>query len=431
MKTTFPTKSFLLMFLTAHSDGETLPAFSQKVIDVRLPASRLNTSKFPISLSARSLPSPLQAREVRRPQEEKEEGSVIFSSVYDGHLNTWSLNLTQEEMGLGQQQGVNKTLCVKPGENSSQEIADKFDFVTLVAFSNTDQVTELELAANWNSDFLVSEDQEVRADLVRGSSEVFQFLPGPEYNAKHDETYLLTVTTETNPDQCLYVAINPPGCPWHDQPNTVRNSRIWSRMLNIGYFPIRAKDFPDSFTVALVPVMDSRECRTKGSKEARKSVTGVKVVSLKIQRSLASYSLPISISMLAIVLLSLLFFLAWGCCWRTQLHNNKKRILERQKYDRTFRESCERHNSSPPICSSCSQEVERQPISRQVSEPLTDLMTARETSISPENVLRQKLCQELEDKNGDKVRHPEKRDKTGYAINRLMRDTLTDRKSVV
>ena len=54
-----------------------------------------------------------------------------------------------------------------------------------------------------------------------------------------EDSYELYIETTDNDHKCLYVGINKVGCPWVDSASAVTNSRLWSRMIKTGYFPIK------------------------------------------------------------------------------------------------------------------------------------------------------------------------------------------------
>eukprot|EP00092_Neocalanus_flemingeri_P003998 GFUD01004304.1.p1 GENE.GFUD01004304.1~~GFUD01004304.1.p1 ORF type:complete len:841 (-),score=194.19 GFUD01004304.1:230-2752(-) len=414
-----PTSITLLLILLltillpqpSSATSELLPAHSQRVIDVRILTR-------PSSLSAITVTTRPEERNVFKSEESvlverswEPQGNIFFSSSYSGSLNTWALNIT----GASSNNSVTqKTLCFDP---KASQIDKDENFVTVVAFSNLDTDQNINVEANWNTNFVITENSSITATVTPSSPQVFQFHPSVNYNTETDESYLLTIETEYNNDKCMYVAINEPGCPWHDDIRTVRNSKLWSRMLEIGYFPISAAQFPNSFTVALVALTNSSECFSKGAKHSQEE--DVKVVKIKIEKTLSSYSIPVAASMVIIALSSIIFFIAWGGCWYTQLHNNEKRIQNRKRSDKGFRDSCERQKSHGSTNGhTCSQETEATALNGQDNHAFVDLMTVAKTKITPENTSRRNLCQMVEEKHDDPG-------KAKYAINRLLRDELT------
>jgi len=390
--------------------SELLPAFSQRVLDVKLPIR-------PSSLAAITLTT---TPEHNTQQEEgsglverwsEPHGNIYFSSSYSGSLNTWALNISDSSLN---QSITQKTLCFDP---KIQKLEASEDYVTVVAFSNIAQEQFINIRAEWNTKFVIIENSTLSVNVTPSSPQVFHFQPSVHYNTDDDESYLLTIETSHNDEKCMYVAINEPGCPWHDDIRTVQNSKLWSRMLHTGYFPISAAQFPNSFTVALVALQNSSDCFSKGVKRAPEQ--NLKTVTIKIEKTMNSYGMPVFLSMFIILITSLLFFLVWGGCWKAQLKNNEKRIDYRKRIDKGFRESCERQRSHQQengniVSTDTEGAYERQ----ETGHEMSDLMTVAKTKITPENTLRRNLCEMVEEKNGENL-------KARYAINRLLRDKLT------
>ena len=136
----------------------------------------------------------------------------------------------------------------------------------------------------------------------------------------------LIVKTLDNPKKCMYVAINEPGCPWNDQLTNVTNSKLRARILETGYFNIRATEFPSSVTITLVPLQNSSECLSKGTPYVMED--DKKTVTIVVEKSFAFYKKPMIASAVAVLALSGIFFLGWYLSWRIQLKNNQRRIVE-------------------------------------------------------------------------------------------------------
>eukprot|EP00090_Calanus_glacialis_P000732 TRINITY_DN10504_c0_g1_i5.p1 TRINITY_DN10504_c0_g1~~TRINITY_DN10504_c0_g1_i5.p1 ORF type:complete len:834 (-),score=156.09 TRINITY_DN10504_c0_g1_i5:117-2618(-) len=389
--------------------SELLPAHSQRVIDVRLPTQ-------PSSLAAITLTTKPEKREVLQLEEgsglverwAEPHGNIYFSSSYSGSLNTWTLNISDSSSN---QSVTNKTLCFDP---KIEKLDKSENFVTIVAFSNIGEDQNINVEANWNTNFVIIENSTITTSVTPSSPQMFQFQPSNHYNTETDESYLLTIETEYNDEKCMYVAINEPGCPWHDDIRTVQNSKLWSRMLKTGYFPISAAQFPNSFTVALVSLQNSSDCFSRGVKRAPEE--HLKIVNIKVEKTLNSYWTPIFFSMFAILMTSVAFFFVWGGCWHAQLKNNEKRIQHRKRNDKGFRDSCERQRSH--LITNGNIELQ-ETLNKQVSEnEKSDLMTVAKTKMTPENTLKMNLCKMVEEKSGEDG-------KARYAINRLLRDELT------
>jgi len=405
----FPILLALLSPQPSSSISELLPAYSQRVIDVRLPTR-------PSGLAAITVTTKPEEKEALQLEEGSglverrwdPQGNIYFSTSYSGSLNTWALNITSG--GSSNQSVTEKTLCFDP---KVSKLDKNENFVTVVAFSNIGEDQSIKVEANWNTNFVITENSSIEVSVTPSSPQVFQYHPSAHYNTESDESYLLTIETEYNDDKCMYVVINEPGCPWHDDIRTVRNSKLWSRMLKTGYFPISAAQFPNSFTIALIPLQNSSECFSKGAN--RSPEENLKVVTIKVEKTLNFYLLPVSLSMVLISLSSIVFFVVWGGCWYAQLHNNEERIERRKRLDKGFRESCERQSSHAATNGNgqtCSQESNEIALNRQET---IDLMTFAKTKMTPENTLKMNLCKLVEEKN----------DRSKYAINRLLRDKLT------
>jgi len=369
---------------------EMIPALSQRVIDLTLPPSPSSSAAITIHTNTQS----------QHPSQPGDKGNIFFTSSYSGHLNTWSLNLTQDRI---HESGSQKTLCFDPEKS---KLVENKVAVTVVAFSNIAKDVNINIEAKQDTQFMISENSSVQVSVTPHSPQVFQFQPGPQYNTHDDESYLVTIDTVQNEEKCMYVAINTPGCPWHDSLRTVKNSKLWSRMLKTGFFPIRSKQFPNSFTITLVPLYNSSECH---SKDVEFSEDDLKIVRIMIQRTETSYLNPVILSVFLITLSSVLFFIIWGGCWKAQLHNNERRIEKRKEYDKEFREACVRQNSS---AGGQTQEEELGS-----NPPLIELKTAADTRVTPKNALRHDICRLLEE--GDRIKG-----KSRFAINRLLTDKL-------
>ena len=137
---------------------------------------------------------------------------------------------------------------------------------------------------------------------------------------------------------------------------SVSGSRLRARMLRVGYFPVRARAFPQGFTVSLVPLASSMECYThmknNGWNETDAKVNCicskisnilkhlyVQEVIIRVERVVNEYTPPVLLSLFMVILVSLVFFLVWGFVWSHQLRNNRKRIQDRMSRDPAFQKS--------------------------------------------------------------------------------------------
>ena len=381
---------------------EHLPALNQRLIDVQL-------SPRPSSLSAIMIEAKYQTM-----QDHQGQGNIFFSSSHLGNINTWALNLTSD---INTESMSKKTLCFNPKVSTEEE---NYNGVTIAAFSTIDQDVNIDIESSWNTNYVITENSSITLSVSPQSPQVLQFQPSIHYNTLTDESYLLTVDTEYNDNKCMYVAIHDPGCPWHDDIRTVQNSKLCSRILKTGYFPIRSEQFPNSFTIALVPLQNSSECYSKGAKHGEED--SIKIVKIRIVKTVNSYIKPVILSMVIIILSSLMFFVIWGGCWKAQLHNNERRIEKRKAYDKQFQESCERQTSMLSNNGhTCLPDSESNSLTIGTGRdilPIVNILTASNTKITPENALRQKICQTMEERDNQKG-------KSKFAIHRLLKDKLT------
>ena len=357
--------SILLFELSRGSvNSWTLPARGSVTMEVPLPARK------PSKLSPLSIKTTVVNTERGR---SVDMGSVFFSSSFTGHFNTWSVNLTDES----EQPVAKKTLCF-----DSRKIPR--NVVSLVAFSNTDKLKTLAVEASWDLNFVLKENKPLNITLTPFCPKVLHY----ERNDNSEATDMfLTIKTMRNPNKCMFVAINEPGCPWNDQLTTVRNSKQWARILETGFFNIRAKEFPNSFTVALVPLPNSSDCWSKGAEYGLEN--DAKTITIVIEKSFAFYGKPMLASAILIFILAVVFLSVWYKCWRIQLGNNRKRILQQSSYIKTVSQVSVRGN------------IQRK--------------TTVKCAITPVNAMRHSLCSELEKKGNPCVN----------SVHRLLTDKLT------
>jgi len=231
--------------------------------------------------------------------------SIHFSTTYSGKFNTWSLELSANYSTT--------TFCnhqINPKNKNN---------ISVTVFSDSDVDAMIRILVNPVINFQLRLSQQVNTTVAPFSPKVFEFFPEQnlELGSDPDDVYLLTVKSLKNDDECMYVTINEPACPWNDNLRTVKNSKIWARMLKVGYFPIRASVFPKSFIITLVSLQNSTEC-FKNRKIGGLRSNGTKEVSLYIYRTLNSYTEPIVSSMAGIIVTSLVFFITWAICWKIQ-----------------------------------------------------------------------------------------------------------------
>ena len=237
---------------------------------------------------------------------------VSFSVSYHGHLHTWAL-----ELEPGVQEGVTmKTLCVteeKALNGSSEAVSatenpKSGETIYIVAYSRTVNNLKLEITSEKNEKFLVQKDQALQVNVDQLTSQVYQYNFSPE-----EKSVLVTIDSQTNEDICMYVAINNIGCPWHDSVHTIQNSKIWSRMLKLGYFTAESREFPGGFQVTLITLASNEQCISHNNLHLQRQTTERKRVTLKVETLDLDYSAPVAVSVTVVVLLSILF----SGCWIT------------------------------------------------------------------------------------------------------------------
>jgi len=260
-------------------------------------------------------------------------GKLHFSSPHGGSLNQWQLEVGQEDSS------TSTTLCeALPSRSTVSKRACASVWVW--ATNPGDATVKVNLRAERRENLLLEEDRNATANLRTGWPAVFKFAPA-EWDMEAE--YLVTVETVSNPFKCILVGINPAeaGCPWRDTEESVSGSRLRARMLGVGYFPVRARAFPQGFTVSLVPLASSTECYTH-MKNIGWNETEAKEVLIRVERVVNDYTPPVLLSLFMVILVSLVFFLVWGFVWSHQLRNNRKRIQDRMSRDPVFQKSSRR-----------------------------------------------------------------------------------------
>ena len=237
---------------------------------------------------------------------------VSFSVSYHGHLHTWAL-----ELEPGVKEGVTmKTLCVteeRAGNRSSEvvtasenPIRGSGETIYIVAYSRTVNKIKLEITSEKNENFFVQKDQALQVNVNQFSSQVYQYNFGPG-----EKSVLLTIESQTNEDICMYVALNTIGCPWHDSVDTIQNSKVWSRMLKLGYFTVESREYPLGFQVTLITLASNEQCISHNNLHLQMESVEDKRVTLKVESLDLDYSLPVAVSVIVVVLLSILFSGCW------------------------------------------------------------------------------------------------------------------------
>jgi len=289
----------LLLLPPLHRSATLLPPHGHVTVRLPLPSTPLNTS-LPVLTITTTATSPSTT------------GTLLFSAFYGGGLNSWSLE-------LGQGRVVSKALC------ATREVQRREGSVSVAVFSTSSTEQAVELVAVW-VEGEVAEGRELTTTITAGSSQVLYHSPNmTTYNT--GESYLLSVTSPTT--DCCMVAVSPASCPWPDTASTASQASQWARILTIGYFPIRASDFPSSFTVSLVPLSSSSSCHTATAPLTSRG--SAKQVTVRLERVETDYWLPVTLTLAGFLTSSAVTLLLWGLCFRLQLTNNFNRREHRNK----------------------------------------------------------------------------------------------------
>ena len=167
-------------------------------------------------------------------------------------------------------------------------------------------------------------DQEIEFEISNQSSTVFQFDRGLDF-IPEEENYLLIIESITNSNKCIHVGISDPSCPWNDDQRTVKNNKIWAQILSLGYFPIKARKFPNSFVIILLPTDDDQSCSATANIAQNNKP---KKMRMKITRSPNSFKIPIIVSSMCLVVPSLLAILGLSLFWRKRYKDHQGEEVE-------------------------------------------------------------------------------------------------------
>ena len=275
--------------------SEILEAFTQETFSLIINKDSQPNHPVEITTSA-SLDSSVKNLGVKN--------TVHFSVSYEGHFSRWTL-----ELAPGEQEGsIQKTLCHAGSSNSTSAEQQSNEKIYIVAYSRSVNNLKLDISAGRNERFNLESGHAVEVEVTPFSSQIFQFFP-----SSGEPAVMLTVEDDADDYICMFVAINPPTCPWHDSTQTIQNSRIWSRVLKLGYFTIQTKDFPQGFQVTLISVANNEECISQVNDQ--EVTTKSKRVRLSIESLNLNYNYPISVSISMLVFLSVLFTTVWLLLW--------------------------------------------------------------------------------------------------------------------
>lgn len=267
-------------------------------------------------------------------------GAVSLTAAYKGVLTTWQIDDTSAT--------GNRSLCFNISSlplASSVSTVKKKETVAFALFSTYERDVSVRIDSG-EEDLLLGLEETRRISLGPNSPRVLQFSPPARtYGFVEDETYLVSLESVHAKDICMYVAINPPGCPWHADVASIRNSRMWARMLAVGYFPVNPVKFPKGFTITLLPLEDNSGCFTG---QAPKVNSTVKVVDVRVDRTPGHYGAPIAVSVVLVFVFAGLFLCVWIGLW----YCNKKNHVETTGVNgelENCQELCMDRAASPPI----------------------------------------------------------------------------------
>ena len=154
---------------------------------------------------------------------------------------------------------------------------------------------------------------------------MFSFPP----NTKKSDSFLLTVRSgETNRKKCVFVAISGLGCPWNDEHRTLKNNKILSRILSLGYFPIRSEDFTEGFIVIFKATDNSEECSSGPMEETDEiSEEQPKTLIITVTPIPSSFGQPVTITLVMFAVLGIFMITVLSYCWhqKKKYHDRKLR----------------------------------------------------------------------------------------------------------
>ena len=162
-------------------------------------------------------------------------------------------------------------------------------------------------------------DQEIEFEVSNQSSTVFQFDRGLDF-IPDQENYLVAIESITNPKKCIHVGISDPGCPWNDDQRTVKNNKIWAQILSLGYFSIKARKFPNSFVIILLPADENESCSTTANMLSNNEP---KKMRMKVTISPNSFKDPIIVSLIGLAVPSILFITGLFLFWRKKYKDHE------------------------------------------------------------------------------------------------------------
>ena len=271
--------------------------------------------------------------------------------------------------------------------------------ISISAISNAKTNVAVDITAKWIDHYTVDINQASILEISPRSSQSLLF--NLKDGGGENEELILVVESLDNVNKCIYVTINDQSCPLRDTLSNVQTSKLWSRMISKGYFPINKSQFGDSIIVSFVPLPDSSECFTH--KEMFIDEEKPKTLNVTLLRTSQDYSTPIGISVSVILFSCVLFFIMWSVAWQCLQHSNKEMILRLEELNLT-----PNNNSHVSLSGDKSFNVEPPASS-------TPLLTIENTPMTPINIVRRNLCIKIEE--------TEKR-KSKFIVNRLLVDKM-------
>ena len=313
------TLSSILWILTTINgiSAEKLSGFSHKNIKVPVPPETSRNVPISVSLNL-SLSGPVNNPDVNN--------LVDFSVFHGGHLTVWSVVLQSSQTSVT----LNKSLCTQNSSGHS-------NFIYVAAYSRTVNELQLEVGSHWNEMFRVSLDKALQIDVNPSTTQTFQFYP-TDYSDEA-EHLLVEIRNRTSSDSCMYVAINPPGCPWHQGIQTIRTSKLWARVLNTGYFTIERQKFPDGFTISFISIRNNSECHSEHSQSTVSADTSKIYMEVRTLRT--NYNAPIAISIATLILTGVFFSFVWFLFWSYYRKSYMEEEGEDDGYEMTAQDSME------------------------------------------------------------------------------------------
>ena len=161
---------------------------------------------------------------------------------------------------------------------------------------------------------------------------MFSFPP----NTEKSDSFLLTVRSgKINRKKCVSVAISDQGCPWNDEHRTLKNNKILSRILSLGYFPLRSEDFTEGFIMIFKATNNSEEC-SSGPETEQISEKQPKTLTITLTKISSLFWLPVTITLIVFVVLGTFMITVLNYCWHQKKKYQDCRInehLERKDQD--------------------------------------------------------------------------------------------------